>query len=1023
MSHQRRRIVIDSDDDDEDISGQHATILKTPATKNSIDPFISANSHTIERATSPQREHITITVRNSDESSGDEMKCNGQQIIDIMHGEDSPIQRRRSRHNGSGSASGSVAKGSSSRRVSGSMEGVIVHNIVDSDDTTSDHEKYNHRPATPQFTTSAAHAALTSNSPPALQISSSRRSSRLSKGPGQDKLALRKKLKDLRELRSKGKSSIGGLYDSSSGSEDEEIRAMAAKHQRDQRKYVASRLEQQKDSSEGESDDSNENQYGNDEEDYAASSGPDLDDMSTFIVDDDEVEEELEEAARRAKKHSKSRPKRPIRDMQHQRCKRRVHCDSDSDDEGNGAAVNQLKRHRQAPTLQVVSERKRKRRVLINDDDDESDDGEDKDSMTNNDSFGETEVSEDSSAIDHRRQRKKGKVQMYTPSGSPSADVSPLVTISDAKRGFGRKRGGQSKMKVKSKSRSSSYRKIIRDEDDDSSVYEASSESAENEESDSEGDDDEGYSDEAVVDGFSLYRQVDLLRQEQEDGGIDSSPGNMFRKSLCTSEAIGVYIEMLLCLLTDPDYRQKYDQCTDGALHIGMSVSRSEKERIQSHCSAARTVENLICTSRESLLGSSVWKGEFFHELRSRPFFDITYSRTHEPRGNKADDRGKVRGLERCDACGRESKCVGGYKIHFFGPTYDAPGLWSSRRWIEKLPSMIFNSMTPYVSATPAKKSANTTPGGHSSSSFGEYSTVSSTFRTPGSRQQAVAAANFKSDVKRMLRLRENLQEQPYDDEEDEEEEDDEEDASGGSMSVSSPSVALSSALLKRVCISGNGSPKKKNGWASDSEDENTVEAEAALPWWQRKWGRDLDSDPETKWVVNAGCKRRTQLYHTLLHYKFRLILKIRERVRRKALSNGPLSPVTLSKGSKGGQGVETGASVMDALGGGFVAAEVERFQELLVVAGQQYGGEEHAKISIWSDDEGGSPSKRSGRVSLSSGGKQRSLSGKSSVGNSGQRRRASSGNGRGGHRGPTLDGWLRVTPASSSSGLWSGNK
>lgn len=260
---------------------------------------------------------------------------------------------------------------------------------------------------------------------------------------------------------------------------------------------------------------------------------------------------------------------------------------------------------------------------------------------------------------------------------------------------------------------------------------------------------------------------------------------------------------------------------------------------------------------------------------------------------------------------------------------------------------MIFNSMTPYVSATPAKKSANTTPGGHSSSSFGEYSTVSSTFRTPGSRQQAVAAANFKSDVKRMLRLRENLQEQPYDDEEDEEEEDDEEDASGGSMSVSSPSVALSSALLKRVCISGNGSPKKKNGWASDSEDENTVEAEAALPWWQRKWGRDLDSDPETKWVVNAGCKRRTQLYHTLLHYKFRLILKIRERVRRKALSNGPLSPVTLSKGSKGGQGVETGASVMDALGGEFVAAEVERFQELLVVAGQQYGGEEHAKVSI----------------------------------------------------------------------------
>jgi hypothetical protein len=31
----------------------------------------------------------------------------------------------------------------------------------------------------------------------------------------------------------------------------------------------------------------------------------------------------------------------------------------------------------------------------------------------------------------------------------------------------------------------------------------------------------------------------------------------------------------------------------------------------------------LICTSRESLLGSSAWKGEFYEQLKSRPFYTV----------------------------------------------------------------------------------------------------------------------------------------------------------------------------------------------------------------------------------------------------------------------------------------------------------------------------------------------------------------------------------------------------------------
>lgn len=38
---------------------------------------------------------------------------------------------------------------------------------------------------------------------------------------------------------------------------------------------------------------------------------------------------------------------------------------------------------------------------------------------------------------------------------------------------------------------------------------------------------------------------------------------------------------------------------------------------------AARVVENLICTSRESLIGSSSWRGEFFDELCGRPFYTV----------------------------------------------------------------------------------------------------------------------------------------------------------------------------------------------------------------------------------------------------------------------------------------------------------------------------------------------------------------------------------------------------------------
>ena len=362
-------------------------------------------------------------------------------------------------------------------------------------------------------------------------------------------------------------------------------------------------------------------------------------------------------------------------------------------------------------------------------------------------------------------------------------------------------------------------------------------------------------------------------------------------------------------------------------------------------------------------------------------------------------------------------------KLHLFGPTYDASGLWNSRRWVEKLPPTILKSMTRYMTTT----ASNVIPSSSGIHSSGEYASRSSNLKTPGSRQQAVASANFKSDVKRMLHLQANLKPLTQDEgDDDDDDDDDEEDYSD--RGVNSPSVALSSALLKRVSISGNPSPQR-HLYLLDDDSEGD---ETSIPWWQRKWGRDLIAEPETKWVVNSHCKRRTQLYHLLLHYKFRLILKIRERVRQKALKRGPLFPLD-SKGNSGDEGV----SVIEALGDGFVAAEVERFESLLQVAGRQFGGEEHATVcylqinatsfdtpvnilfftifqySIWSDNED-DLSVKSRKVSLSSGIKHHSTS--SGCGRSSQRKAASTGSS-GGRRKvtSTLDKWLTFTPVGGT--------
>ena len=62
----------------------------------------------------------------------------------------------------------------------------------------------------------------------------------------------------------------------------------------------------------------------------------------------------------------------------------------------------------------------------------------------------------------------------------------------------------------------------------------------------------------------------------------------------------------------------------------------------------------------------------------------------------------------------------------------------------------------------------------------------------------------------------------------------------------------------------------------SEDEDENSRKA---TEWWLRKWPGDLTKGDESRWHLSGYCKAKTQLYHTLIHYKLRLLLHVRERL------------------------------------------------------------------------------------------------------------------------------------------------
>jgi hypothetical protein len=150
--------------------------------------------------------------------------------------------------------------------------------------------------------------------------------------------------------------------------------------------------------------------------------------------------------------------------------------------------------------------------------------------------------------------------------------------------------------------------------------------------------------------------------------------------------------------------------------------------------------------------------------------------------------------------------------------------------------------------------------------------------------------------------------------------------------------------------------------------------------WWKQKFPREFTQDAEDIFYLSRHCRSRTRLYHTLLHYKFRLLLIIRDRIQQAAnriagVANGGAdagySPTAsaasmLSQRSKtAGKGTmfdtswqewepsdqrallaSACASVIEDTG--FMQREASRLQSLLKQAERRYGGKEQAHPVIY---------------------------------------------------------------------------
>jgi hypothetical protein len=373
----------------------------------------------------------------------------------------------------------------------------------------------------------------------------------------------------------------------------------------------------------------------------------------------------------------------------------------------------------------------------------------------------------------------------------------------------------------------------------------------ENEGSDDDNSERSLSGDDESLEGPALYWQVDALldRKREERMSVQSS----YKSHYTRPEAMKLYIEMLAVANLLPE---------------GLDETHKDYCRFSS---AAKQVEDLICTTRESLLGSGAWRHDFVEQLQSRPFYSVsTCSSSH---GSK------------CQACGRGSHNAVNI-VFLYGNEYNARKVWTSSTWANEMPA---------------------------------YALL-------------------------------------CDDDADSDSEDIENDEHVGGKGEGDDSSV--------ECLG-----------TTDGNNNEEKDSTTGTRWWLRQLPQQMLRGKESKWFMGSHCTARTQLYHTLLHYKFRLLYKVREKLER---YHRDVSRVMADEK--------------------FVSSEVSRFETLIHQASSRWGGSEHSQVhaeqwDLWGDSKGSKSSSRASPLLVSSSSSSSSSSATSSrrgSGSTSQRRLSS---------------------------------
>lgn len=164
-----------------------------------------------------------------------------------------------------------------------------------------------------------------------------------------------------------------------------------------------------------------------------------------------------------------------------------------------------------------------------------------------------------------------------------------------------------------------------------------------------------------------------------------------------------LYIEMLALCLIDAQFLLLLAERSTNALHLQGSSGQKRgggssaqpgpalrqqhhhhTDRLAEYLSAARQVENLLGTHRDSVVGTGAWSGQYnqkhFHrQLLARPFFhcqgiSVGFSSSNsggDEHSVDSDAADSATNRRRCDACGRtahrpdvEVHCIAAYLHH-----------------------------------------------------------------------------------------------------------------------------------------------------------------------------------------------------------------------------------------------------------------------------------------------------------------------------------------------------------------------